>query len=299
MYSLPPSIEESIQNQLSVRVQGIQAVSGGSINEAFRLDTSKGDFFLKYNRGNFAGSLFAAEAKSLALLETVEGIRTPMVILQESSAAIPFLLLEFVEEGLETVPFWKNFGRSLANLHRQTQPLFGLAESNFIGRLPQSNGFHESWSDFYREERILPQINLARKKKLLQPNDLKAFDLLFLRSANLFPIEPPALVHGDLWSGNFLAATNEEPVLIDPAASYAHREMDLAMTHLFGGFSPVFYAAYQEVYPLAPNFEDRIGWYQLYYLLVHLNLFGVSYLPSIQIILKKLNWVGQLGSCKT
>ena len=128
---------------------------------------------------------------------------------------------------------------------------------------------------------------MAKEKILLPSSILIEFDHLFLKIKNICPEEPPTLIHGDLWKGNFLITKNHCPVLIDPSIAYSHREMDLAMTQLFGGFDPSFYDAYQNAYPLEPNFEERVEIYQLYYLLVHLNLFGTTYLPSIQNILKK------------
>lgn len=182
---------------------------------------------------------------------------------------------------------WENLGRQLAAMHRVTQDKFGLDHENFIGSLAQSNTYRATWAEFYVTERLEPQIRMAVNQQLLEASDLKVFRKLLGRVGMICPEEPPALTHGDLWSGNFLITENQIPVLIDPAVSYAHREMDLAMSKLFGGFNSVFYEAYATAYPLQQGLEERIPFYQLYYLLVHLNLFGTGYLERVRAVAKR------------
>jgi fructosamine-3-kinase len=166
----------------------------------------------------------------------------------------------------------------LADLHRHTSDKHGLDQDNFIGRLPQPNPPTPSWTAFYREHRIGFQMQMARQKGLLPPHRQHALARLMDRLPDLLDDQaiPPSLLHGDLWGGNYLVDAQGQAVLIDPAVYYGHREMDLAMTELFGGFSSRFYDAYDEAYPLY-GYAERRALYQLYYILVHLNLFGEHY----------------------
>ncbi|MCR9100538.1 MAG: fructosamine kinase family protein [bacterium] len=268
-------------------VERSRPVSGGSINAAYRLETSKGYFFLKVNDAPQAGAMMAADAYGLRLLGQGGPLRVPEVIRQGTVEGQSYLLLAFIEEGRATAAFWQAFGEGLARLHQHTAGTFGLDQDNFIGSLPQRNHRHSNWADFYREERLRPQVSRAIQQHLLWPGAEAQFDRLYERLPGLCPAEPPALTHGDLWSGNFLTAADGTPVLIDPAVSYAHREMDLGMSLLFGGFAPAFYEAYEQAYPTAPGFRERAGLYQLYYLLVHVNLFGRSYTGSVQEIVNR------------
>lgn len=274
---------------LGEKITAATPVSGGDINQAFCLTgESRRKWFLKTNADPAAALMFRREAQGLALLGAAGVIRTPRVHGHgEDGAGNAFLLLAFVESGSRTPVFWERFGRQLAALHGQTSAFFGFAHDNFIGRLPQSNRRCETWSEFYAQERLQPQMRLARQQGFFDKNAERQLDQLCRQLDALCPNEPPALTHGDLWSGNFLCDAHGEPVLIDPAAAYTHREMDLAMSRLFGGFDARFYAAYQEAWPLAPGFEERLAIYQLYYLLVHVNLFGSSYEGSVRRILQR------------
>ncbi|MBK7407523.1 MAG: fructosamine kinase family protein [Saprospirales bacterium] len=214
------------------------------------------------------------EAQGLDLLRDHSPIRIPDVLSQGSSDGYAYLLLEYYEPGWANEAFWESFGAGLAQLHRNSAPQFGLHFDNFIGNLPQSNGFMDNWTDFYRDRRLAPQARLAHSKGLLHSSDLDQLERLYNRLPELMPVEAPALIHGDLWSGNYLVSKAQDPVLIDPSVSFAHREMDLAMSRLFSGFDWRFYRSYEAAFPLSPGFEARLPIYQLYYLLVHLNLLG-------------------------
>lgn len=264
-------------------------VSGGSINAAYRLDTEHGAFFLKTNDAPQANAMMAADAYGLQLLSRNGPLRVPEVIAQGTISDQSYLLLSFIEEGRATPDSWQAFGEGLAEVHRQTADSFGLDRNNFIGSLPQSNNRHTAWPAFYQEERLRPQVQMALQQGLLWTGAEAQFDTLYQRLPEICPEEPPALTHGDLWSGNYLIAANGAPVLIDPAVSYAHREMDLGMSLLFGGFAPAFYEAYERAYPTAPGFRERAGIYNLYYLLVHVNLFGQSYTGAVREIVD--HWV--------
>lgn len=283
----PVTILQQCQRTLDAEVTSIQALSGGDVNQAKRLETSKGTFFVKVNSSNGAARMFETEAKGLDALHRTGVFRTPGVVAAGSTQEGAYLLLEYIESGPRTTGFWTRFGSLLADLHQHTDSFFGLDHDNFIGSLPQYNGHRATWAEFYQKERLKPQLELAISRGLLQPEDAKAFDAFFVRLPNLFPVEPPALVHGDLWSGNFMVSPLGQPVLIDPAISFSHREVDLAMARLFGGFDRQFFQAYEEVWPLEPGFEERLPAYQLYYLMVHLNLFGGSYVDAVRGVIKQ------------
>lgn len=283
---LPQAIHQKCVEILGAEILSVTPLAGGDINQARLLETGVGRFFLKINTASVAASMFEAEAAGLALLATANALRTPAVVGFGGTPAGGFLLLEHIETGHRPPDFWEEFGTSLAQLHRSTASVFGLGHDNFIGSLPQSNCQHNNWPDFYIHERLLPQLNILKQRNLMQTADFQLFERLFKLLPELCPNEPPALTHGDLWSGNFLCTTNGQPVLIDPATSYAHREMDLAMSRLFGGFERPFYRSYEESYPLAPGFEQRLPVYQLYYLLVHVNLFGGGYVGQVRATLR-------------
>lgn len=283
---IPPSIRQKCSEILGADVVSVRPVAGGDINQAMLLDTVIGQFFLKVNLGPMAISMFETEASGLELLAATKTIRTPSVLGFGSSSEEAFLLLEYVQSGYRPSNFWEKFGASLASLHRSTAPSFGLGNDNFIGTLRQQNCQHSTWPEFYINERLLPQLEIAKQQNCLHSDDFQAFEKLFKRIPELCPEESPSLTHGDLWSGNFLCNNLGNPVIFDPAISYAHREMDLAMSRLFGGFDRTFYSSYEAVWPLVPGFEQRLEIYQLYYLLVHVNLFGGGYVGSVRSILK-------------
>ncbi|MEO1627553.1 MAG: fructosamine kinase family protein [Bacteroidota bacterium] len=278
---MKPSLEQ-LGDWLGEPLKNCRPIAGGDSHAAYRLEGTQGTFFLKYSPHPEGAKMLAAEADGLRILATEGGVQVPQLFMQREA----YLLLDFIEQGQRTKQFWQQFGRELARLHSQRPPQFGTGQANYIGQLPQANGKHARWPDFYCQECLLPQLELARSQNLLPSSVSASFDRLFPKIGNICPKEPPALVHGDLWAGNFLCNLQEEVVFIDPAISYAHREMDIAMSRLFGGFSPLFYDAYQEAYPLKADFDKRCGLYQLYYLLVHVNLFGQSYLPSVRKILE-------------
>ncbi|MEM0993836.1 MAG: fructosamine kinase family protein [Bacteroidota bacterium] len=284
---LSSTIKNSIEQQLQVRINSSRICAGGSINEAYLLETSSGTFFLKQNDSAIAANLLRAEVEGLRTLGGKSGIRVPDILLEGQVGHTAFLVLEFIPSGRKSSAFWEQFGYTLARLHRHTAENFGFSSDNYIGALPQYNPAFASWTDFYRTARLRPQLDMAKQQNKLSFKDENAFERLFAQWHNYFPAEAPALTHGDLWSGNFLCNEAESVVLIDPAVSYAHREMDIAMTYLFGGFSAIFYESYQAHFPLAPQFDERLALYQLYYLMVHVNLFGGSYVQSVRRILKR------------
>ncbi len=284
---LPALLAEACADVLDTAILSAGPVGGGDINEARRLETEGGVFFLKFNRSPQAKAMFEAEARGLEQLEAPQALRIPRVQGAGQAGPFAFLILEFVESGAPSSGFWRDFGRKMALLHQYSAPRFGWVQDNFIGSLPQANPAATEWISFYMAHRLQPQVQWAHDKGLLDRSDLKNFDLLYQHLPDLLVEEKPAMVHGDLWSGNFLADADGQPVLIDPAVYFGHREVDLAMTRLFGGFSPDFYRAYHEAYALSPGWEERLELYQLYYLLVHVNLFGQSYVGSVRRIVSR------------
>ncbi|MBR9920579.1 MAG: fructosamine kinase family protein [Bacteroidetes bacterium] len=277
------------ENILNLKIESFNSVSGGDINQAFLLQTKHKPYFLKFNRNPDAIHWFIGEKNGLEAIEENGEIKVPKVLEIKSVDEGAILLMEFIESGFRDASFWERFGRQLARLHKAPQNYFGFPENNFIGSLPQSNAKADNWSAFYQTQRLEPQIHMARDQQLLSDADVKKFESLYKAIAGICPEEPPSLIHGDLWSGNYLCGPTGTPYLIDPATSYSHREMDIAMTRLFGGFNRDFYKHYENEYPLQPGFESRLEIYQLYYLLVHLNLFGSGYYRQVSAILKSFS----------
>ncbi|MCC6283185.1 MAG: fructosamine kinase family protein [Saprospiraceae bacterium] len=286
---LPTTLQNHLETILKARIAEVRPISGGDIHRAFRLTATDGrEWFVKTNNTAQAPTMFKTEAQGLALLGASQVIRTPKILGQGcTDDGHAYLLLEYIAPGYKNRLFWENFGRALSNLHGNTSAQFGFAHNNFIGSLPQSNTRHPSWEAFYAEERLWPQMLLACEKGYFDKNSETQLDHLCRKIAWLCPKESPALTHGDLWSGNFICDTSGQAVLIDPAAAFTHREMDLAMSRLFGGFDAAFYNAYEESWPLESGFEKRMEVYQLYYLLVHVNLFGGGYVEQVRGILKR------------
>lgn len=270
-------------------IQSIAPVSGGDINRAYHIQTLSAAYFVKINDVPDANRMFLAESSGLELMRSVPGVRAPRTFTIGQAHGEAFLLMEWLpisygcnngDDALERL------GRMVARLHRYPSSRYGMNHDNFIGRLPQSNTVTMDWTTFFIRQRLQKQLDIAGHD-IVDAQLRNQFERLFDRLDSLYPNEPPALLHGDLWSGNYVITDPGQPVLIDPAVYYGNREVDIAMTTLFGGFSHRFYAAYHEAYPLQPDWKDRIDLWNLYPLLVHLNLFGISYLEAIQRNLKK------------
>jgi protein-ribulosamine 3-kinase len=282
---LPSFLETHFRKQF--QIYSAENVSGGCINECFRLNTSKGLFFLKLNEAAAFPGMFDAEMQGLKLLASTKEIRVPVVYETGIVDTTAFLFTEFVERGSTLTDSSRNFGRKLAALHQHSAGYFGLEYDNYIGSLPQQNTRTEKWPDFFVQSRLIPQIELARKNGLLENSTEKKFESLFKKINTLFPEEKPSLLHGDLWSGNYFWNKDGEPCLFDPAVYYGHREMDIAMTLLFENFGNDFYTGYNEIYPLQNGWKERIALCNLYPLLVHVNLFGSGYLSQLSHALNK------------
>jgi fructosamine-3-kinase len=196
--------------------------------------------------------------------------------------------MEWIDADRTNPVYWQELGVGLAQLHMATQEQFGYATNNYIASLVQTNSPKNSWQEFFIENRLEPLAGKAYYQGLLSLEFFKKFQEMYPKLENLLPKEKPALLHGDLWSGNIMRGKNGSPCLIDPAVYYGHREMDLAFSRMFGGFEEGFYQSYETVFPLEPGFEERIPIYNLYPLLVHLLLFGKSYLSGIERTVNRL-----------
>ncbi|HEX8395026.1 MAG TPA: fructosamine kinase family protein [Longimicrobium sp.] len=290
---IPDGLRAAVEAHLG-RVLSAESVGGGSINRAARLRTADGPVFIKYHPRSPAG-MFAAEARGLdALRRAAAGLVIPRVLARgDAREGVPaWLALEWLEPAAPSPADDERLGRGLAALHRSPVAGWGWEEPNFIGSLPQANDTASSWPEFWRLRRLGPQLDLARRAGRL-PAAGSEWARLMERLPDLLAAaeeDGPSLLHGDLWSGNRMQTT-DGPALIDPAVYRGHREVDLAMAELFGGFGARFGAAYREAWPLAPGYPTRRAIYQLYYLLVHVNLFGGGYVAQTASTLR-----GALGS---
>lgn len=258
-------------------------LSGGDINDVFLLNCTEGHYVVKINSSEKFPGMFPAEAKGLELLRQSNSFKIPMIIGHGSVDKKSYLLLKYISEGKTSGSFWKTFANQLAQLHQTTQQQFGLDHDNYIGSLPQQNTLHDSVSEFYIAQRMEPQFRMAFDHGF----HFSKLNLFYKTISEKIPEEPPALIHGDLWAGNYMVSEKTEPVLIDPAVAFAPREMDLAMMQLFGGYPKEVFEVYDSLFPLASNWKQRLDIWQLYYLLVHLNLFGSGYLRQVKSIVSK------------
>jgi len=281
-------IEKQLSERLGkdVRISKLNEVGGGSINDTYQVVTDIAQsYFLKCNKAAEYPGLFREERKGLEYLG--QYVRTPEVVIEDIVEDTQVLLLEWIGSGVRTEGFWKGFGEKLARLHYQSYPEFGFASDNYMGALPQANTYTGNWVDFFTDRRLRPQVELAARNGLMPLHWLDRFENLYRALPSIFAEEKPSLLHGDLWSGNFICDPGSQMVLIDPAVYYGHRSIDLGMTTLFGRFDKAFYEAYHYHFPLPANYDEQWEIANLYPLLVHLNLFGSSYLGSITESLKR------------
>lgn len=274
---------QAIANKNNFTLHGARALAGGDINKVFLLNTSKKDLVIKINDADKFPKMFEAEAKGLELLRASQSFIIPKVVKVGKLGKYSYLLMRYLNSENQKPVFWQDFARNLAKLHHSTSSNYGLDHDNYIGSLPQKNTFSKSASHFYIEQRLQPQFEIAFKRGF-SFNDLEKF---YKNIADEIPEEKPSLIHGDLWHGNYLTTTNGKPALIDPAVSFGPREMDIALMKLFGGYSVEVFNSYNSIFPLETGWERRVSLWQLYYLLVHLNIFGRSYFESVEAIILK------------
>lgn len=287
--NIPAPLLEILVNHLgtSPEIFSVEEKGGGSINTAAIIRTSEGNFFAKWNSLEGRCGMFGAEEHGLRLLAEADEIRLPKPLGSKEDDSRCYLLMEYLESGDFGFDFWEIFGTRLARLHRHTNATFGLDRHNFVGSLSQVNTPADDWATFFAENRLEPQLKLAVDAGKADQQLVKKFESLYTKLGEIFPKEAPSLLHGDLWGGNFMCTIDEEPAVYDPAVYYGHREMDLAMSRLFGGFDTAFYEAYHEEFPLEAGFEKRMDICNLYPLLVHVNLFPGSYIQSVKHIVSR------------
>lgn len=292
MNQLPTSIQEATQSLLQKKfgnnliIKSFSSSAGGCINHGGRLHTSHGSFFIKWNDVIRFPNMFHVEASGLGLLKNAKAIRFPDVIAVGEVDTFQFIILEYIESQRPTGTFWKSLAEQLAQLHAISDNQFGLDHNNYMGSLHQRNDQTTSWTDFFIANRLQVQLKLAVDSGKLSNTYVTRFEKLYAQLPSLLPDEKASLVHGDLWSGNLLCDEQNQPCLIDPAVYFGSHEVDLAMTKLFGGFDPEFYDVFSALSPAAPGLEERMDIYNLYPLLVHVNLFGSSYIDELDAILK-------------
>lgn len=270
-------LDASLVAITGARAARTERIHGGDINVAWRAELADGrTVFVKTNASPPAG-MFAAEAHGLAWLAAPGAIRVPAVIGHDEHA----LVLEWLEPGPSSRDTAAELGRQLAALHRAGAPVFGLDMPSFIATIPQDNTAAATWGELWFERRVRPLVERAIALGRGPARWRNAVDQLASRASELYPDEPPARLHGDLWNGNVMVSGGR-PVLVDPAVYGGPREVDLAMLALFGGLDDRTLAAYDEAYPLEPLRDERIPLWQLYPLLVHVILFGGSYVTSVE-----------------
>ncbi|PKD43316.1 fructosamine kinase family protein [Rhodohalobacter barkolensis] len=283
---IPTELSTHLTETLDLEIKDTQPLSGGSINQAVKLSTNKGDYFLKWNR-SAPDDFFEKEADGLKRLRDAKSnLQVPNVIStgKPEPGRPGYLLMEFIEKGRTGNSF--EFGQKLAKLHQTKAEQFGLEMDNYIGSLPQSNRQCNDWTEFFTQERIDPQIKMAVDSGKMDAGINQNWNRLSSKLNDIFPATTPSLLHGDLWGGNYLFDSSGNAVMIDPAVYYGHPEMDLSFTKMFGGFSAEFYSGYESESPLEPGFSERVPIYNLYPLLVHVNLFGGHYTSQFKSILK-------------
>jgi protein-ribulosamine 3-kinase len=284
------ALAEALRRALGVDVapDAARAVSGGSINACLRYDTTRGCVFVKHGPRSSL-DMYSAEAAGLEELAKARAVRVPSVLGIGATQRSAFLALEWIDFGAPHRKAETLLGERLAHQHRRSQARFGWHRDNTIGSTPQPNQWGEDWIAFLRDRRLGFQLDLAERtgasKRLVDRGRLlcECLDRFY---TDYRP--QPALLHGDLWGGNWGADADGQPVIFDPAVYYGDREADLAMTRLFGGFGPAFYASYEATWPLDRGASVRTPLHTLYHVLNHYNLFGGGYAAQAQVIIDRL-----------
>ena len=273
-----------LSSKLSVSdsLTNINMVNGGSICDAFSFQYAGRNFFCK-THADVPEDLFFIEYKSLEYLKGRSSYYIPELVGLGKSNGFIFLCMEFLTVSPEPA-FWAEAGAALADLHKNSNKQFGFDYSNYMGSVRQSNTWTEKFPVFYINNRLIPMVKICYDEGLLGKIALNKFDRFYRELDSIIPEENASLIHGDFWMGNLLF-TDRGVALIDPSVSYSHREVDLAMSKLFGGFNDDFYRSYNEKFPLEKDWESRVNWYNLYPLLIHLHLFGESYKSKIEKII--------------
>lgn len=284
---------QAILHDIDLKITRYEPITGGDISTAYCLYSAEKKYFLKLNAAARYPAMFEKEAGGLQALQKAAGrhkpggLFIPAVYKYGETNDHQYLVLEWMEQGSPGNDFWEQFGRSLAGLHQHSSDFFGWHEDNYIGSLAQHNSKHHSWASFYSECRIMPLVKNLCSSGAFSTHDVKDAISLCDHLTEVFPQRPPAMLHGDLWSGNFMATRHGRAAVFDPAVYFGHHEIDIGMTKMFGGFNDRFYAAYAEIFPLEKNWEQRLQITQLYPLLVHAVLFGGHYIGAVRNIIRR------------
>lgn len=282
--AIAEQISQTVQKPFKIEQK--RAVSGGCINQVYVVTGKELNYFVKINQASRL-EMFIAEALGLQQIELTQTIRVPKTICWGIVEQSSYLVLEALELGKETSECWREMGQKLARMHLYSgTKQFGWERDNTIGSTPQINSWTDNWADFFAEHRIGYQLKIAQNKDKSFANYKQIIEKTRDYLANRNP--QPALVHGDLWSGNVGVLKIGEPVIFDPAIYYGDREVDVAMTELFGRFPAEFYRGYNEVFPLEKGYEKRKTLYNLYHILNHFNLFGRSYESQAKEMIQQL-----------
>ncbi|NJK41850.1 MAG: fructosamine kinase family protein [Acaryochloridaceae cyanobacterium SU_2_1] len=261
-------------------------ISGGNINQTYHLSDGQQDYFVKLNTANKVG-MFEAEALGLQAIHNCQSIRVPQPLGWGITGDQSYLILEWIALGQGDQQSWRKMGQQLAAMHRHSSDQgWGWHQNNTIGATPQLNPWMEDWAQFYTHHRLGYQLQLAQRRG----GHFTRGETLLARIPEILANHQPqsALVHGDLWSGNAAFSRTGQPIILDPAVYYGDREVDIAMTKLFGGFPAAFYQGYQEAWPLEKGYEKRQILYNLYHILNHFNLFGGGYASQAQGMMEQI-----------
>lgn len=282
-------LQEKLTNYFGrpFEIIAFQKLHGGSVNYSYLIKGKEQSLFIKLNSVSSFPKMFELEQRGLELIASTRTIGVPNVLLQGEFESYSFLILEFIENGRKTNSFWEQFGKQIAALHQNKSIAFGLPYDNFIGSIKQSNKQTDNWVDFFASQRLEAQLKIAFDQGLVDDSLKDEVEKLIKRLPKLIPNCTASLLHGDLWSGNFMANKASSPTVFDPAVYFGNREMDIAMSMLFGGFNKRFYDSYNSVYPLSKGWDQRIDLCNAYPLLVHVNLFGASYARRLKSTIKK------------
>ncbi|MFM1913997.1 MAG: hypothetical protein RIR51_1850 [Bacteroidota bacterium] len=282
-------IEQILKIHLSknIDIQNIEFFYGGNFNTASKVSANGSDYFVKWAPEEDVNT-FEKEAKNLQLIDSTNTLKVPKVYGNGNFESKNYLIIQGISSAEQNKNYWKDFGIGLANLHKTSSPNgFGLDYDNFIGTLPQINSWNKNWIDFFIENRLIPQLDLAEYNRKINSDLIEKFEALFKELNSIFPENSSSLIHGDLWDSNIMTDLDGNAIILDPTCYFGSREAEIAFTTMFGGFENEFYESYNEVLPIEKGFHERLPFYNLYPLLVHVNLFGEGYLPTINKILSK------------
>ncbi|CAM2752385.1 fructosamine kinase family protein [Fructilactobacillus fructivorans] len=273
-------------NQLPLKnVQSLSPVSGGDINDSYQVKTPDHVYFMKVQPGR-GKQFFDHEVEGIHLLSQAANV--PTVVSSGEINGDGFLILDWIDVGSGNQ---YDLGKMVANVHKVHNDQFGLDHNFDAGKIPKNNHWQDTWQKFYVEQRIDPLVKIAAKKGRWNDSRDQHYQVMRQQIIDYYTKHPvtPSLLHGDLWSGNAIFTSKHEPMLIDPDVYFGDREYDLGVTTVFGGFDRDFYRGYNDTYPIEPGFKNRVGWYQFYYALVHVVLFGETFGPLLDGILSSFN----------